>query len=99
MRRSSKKYATAVCLSGVFGLLGIHHFYLGKWLHGIVDFSMTIGAFVLIGIGLDLFGFSLLIIDIVHTIIVTIFLLIGAYKDGGGNIVTYPGQVLKHEDN
>jgi TM2 domain-containing membrane protein YozV len=99
MKQSLKKYPTAVCLSGIFGLLGIHHFYLGRWLHGIVDLSMTIGAFVLIGIGLDFVGFLLLGVDIIHTFIVTILLLIGAYKDGGGNVVTYPGQVLKQEDN
>jgi TM2 domain-containing membrane protein YozV len=48
MKQSSKKYSTAVCLSGIFGIIGIHHFYLGRWMHGIVDLSMTIGAIALI---------------------------------------------------
>jgi len=60
---------------------------------------MTIGAIVLMGVGLDFLGLLLLGVDIIHTFIVTILLLIGAYKDGGGNVVTYPGQVLKQKDN
>jgi len=99
MQQSSKKYATAVCLSGVFGLLGIHHFYLGRWFHGIIDFSMTTGAVILIGMGMDFVGALLLGIDVIHTFIVTILLLVGAYKDGGGNVVTYPGQVINKTDN
>ena len=99
VKKSPKKYVTAVCLSCVFGLLGIHHFYLGRWLHGFADFTMTIGGVILIGIGFDLLGILLLGIDIIHTFIITILLLVGAYKDGKGNIVTYPGQNLKQTDN
>ena len=99
MKESPKKYVTAVCLSGVFGLLGIHHFYLGRWLHGIADFSMTIGGFIFIATGFDLIGVLILGIDVIHTFIVTILLLIGAYKDGEGHIVTWPGQIIKQTDN
>jgi TM2 domain-containing membrane protein YozV len=99
MQKSSKKYATAVCLSGIFGILGIHHFYLGRWFHGMIDFSMTIGAIIFIGMGMEFLGFLLLGIDIIHTFIVTILLLIGAYKDGIGNVVTYPGQVINKTDS
>ena len=99
MNKSPKKYVTAVCLSGIFGLLGIHHFYLGRWFHGIADFSMTIGGFILIGTGFDLIGILILGIDVIHTFIVTILLLVGAYRDGEGNVVTYPGQNLKETDN
>ena len=94
MKISSKGYATAVCLSGIFGLLGIHHFYLGRWLHGIVDLSMTVGAFILFIVGAELLGLLVLGIDIIHTVVVTILLLVGAYKDGEGNTVTYPGQII-----
>ena len=48
---SSKSYGAAVCLCAIFGLLGIHHFYLGRILHGIIDLSMTIGAIALIFTG------------------------------------------------
>tara|TARA_Y200000002_G_C22122016_1_gene431157 strand:- start:135 stop:422 length:288 start_codon:yes stop_codon:yes gene_type:complete len=95
VRPSPKKYATAVCLSGVFGLLGIHHFYLGRWIHGFIDFLMTIVGFILIAAGLDLPGITILCIDVIHTFVVTILLLVGAYKDGNGDLVTYPGQNLK----
>lgn len=95
MKASPKKYVTAVCLSGIFGLLGIHHFYLGRWIHGFVDFSMTIGSIILIAAGLDLLGIILLCIDVIHTFVVSILLLVGAYKDGNGDVVTYPGQNLK----
>ena len=91
---SPKKYATAVCLSGVFGLLGIHHFYLGRWFHGFIDFSMTVAGVILISTGLDLLGIIILCIDVIHTCAVTILLLVGAYKDGNGDLVTYPGQNL-----
>ena len=64
-------------------------------MHGIVDLSMTIGAIALICFDLVFLGLLLLVIDVIHTFIVTILLLVGAYKDGGGNVVAYPGQVLK----
>tara|TARA_B100001059_G_C17393238_1_gene360130 strand:+ start:168 stop:467 length:300 start_codon:yes stop_codon:yes gene_type:complete len=99
MSKSPKKYVTAVCLSGIFGLLGMHHFYLGRWFHGIADFSMTIAGFIFIGTGFDLIGILILGIDVIHTFIVTILLLVGAYKDGEGNVVTYPGQNLKETDD
>jgi hypothetical protein len=57
------------------------------------------GALVLLGMGFELLGFLLLGVDIIHTFIVTILLLIGAYKDGEGHVVTYPGQTVKIKDN
>jgi len=41
---SPKSYGVAVCLSTIFGVLGIHHFYLGRYLHGLLDVTMTIGG-------------------------------------------------------
>jgi TM2 domain-containing membrane protein YozV len=95
MKQSEKKYTIAVCLSGIFGLLGIHHFYLGRWLHGILDLSMTVGAIILIGIGFEVLGYVVLGIDIVHTLIVSTLLLAGGYKDGNGDVIAFPGQELK----
>lgn len=95
LRPSSKSYVVSVCLSGVFGLLGIHHFYLGRWIHGFIDFSMTIVGVILIAAGLDLPGIIILCIDVIHTFVVTILLLVGAYNDGNGDLVTYPGQNIK----
>ncbi len=95
---SDKRYAVAVCLSAIFGVLGIHHFYLGRWGHGLFDLSLSVGGIVLISFGsfsLVLLGILLLIIDGIHTFIVTIRLLIGEYRDGKGLKVPYPGQEKK----
>lgn len=96
MQKSSKSYVVAVSLSGIFGILGIHHFYLGRLWHGLFDLSMSLSAFYLIITDESLlWGYLILGIDFIHTLIVTIMLLVGAYKDGEGNVVTYPGQTLK----
>ena len=92
---SRKKYGVAVALSGVFGIFGIHHFYLGRWLHGFVDLAMTVSAFYFIVVDRPILGWGILAVDYIHTIIVTILLLIGSYRDGYGDIVSYPGQKLK----
>lgn len=90
---SRKSYGTAVCLSAVFGVLGIHHFYLGRHLHGIFDMSLTIGFIVfLYFLEQPVIGISLLVVDVIHTFVVTIQLLVGAYRDGEDAIVAYPGQ-------
>lgn len=92
---SEKNYIVAVCLSAIFGVLGIHHFYLGRYLEGLIDFSLAIGAFILYLNGQ--IGWALLVfaIDSIHTFVITILLLTGSFKDGKGNIVCYPGQKLK----
>jgi len=40
--KSEKSYSTAVILSGIFGIFGIHHFYCGRILHGFFDLSLAI---------------------------------------------------------
>ena len=42
--RSSKSYGVAVSLSAVFGVLGIQHFYLERWLEALIDFSLAVGT-------------------------------------------------------
>lgn len=88
---STKSYGTAVALSGIFGILGIHHFYLERWGMGIFDLGLSIIGFTLIMLG-NPWGMLFLLIDFIHTIYVTVQLLIGNYKDGYGKIITYPGQ-------
>lgn len=83
-----------MCLAGVFGLLGIHHFYLERWLHGVVDLVLTFVAIYLLVINEDLLGLGVLVIDLIHTLIIMTMLLIGTYRDGQGRVVTYPGQDL-----
>lgn len=94
---SRKRYGTAVCLAAIFGVLGIHHFYLGCWLHGLFDLGLTLLGIILLIAGHPTWGFAALAIDYLHTLVVTILLLIGAYKDGRGRIVRYPGQRLLTE--
>lgn len=91
---SEKKYATAVFLAGVFGILGIHHFYLGRWAMGVFDLSLSIMAFGFYASEYFLIGVCLFLIDLIHTVFVTYKLLVGQYKDGQGLLITYPGQKL-----
>lgn len=95
---SPKKYGVAVCLSGIFGILGIHHFYLERWGMGIFDLSLSISGFILIGMGNN-WGFALIFIDVIHAIYVTYKLLVGGFADGNGRILTYPGQKITHQKN
>ena len=91
---SPKNYILAVCLSAVFGVMGVHHFYLGRYVEGILDMGMAILTVVLYFMGFP--GWALLVfaLDSLHTLIVTIMLLTGSIKDGKGRLVCYPGQKL-----
>lgn len=89
---SNKSYAVAVCLAAIFGILGIHHFYLERWGMGMFDLGLSIAGFTLIFAGYPMWGALCLIIDGIHTIYVTYKLLVGEYADGEGRIVAYPGQ-------
>ncbi len=89
---SPKSYVVAVCLSGIFGVLGIQHFYLERWGLGILDLGLSISAFVLWHNEYFLIGGLIFLVDIIHTVIVTFQLLVGKFKDGDGRLVPYPGQ-------
>ncbi|MFV0322492.1 MAG: NINE protein [Alphaproteobacteria bacterium] len=102
---SDKSYGTAVALSAVFGIVGIHHFYLGNILHGLFDLGLFILSVSLYAYSIANFEPSYMIwaglfflVDAIHTIFVTIKLLIGAERDGQGKIVAYPGQ-FKNQSN
>lgn len=88
---SSKNYGIAVCLAAIFGILGIHHFYLERWGMGLFDLSLSIAGFTLIAFDNPL-GLLLLGVDFIHTIYVTYKLLVGEYKDGFNKRIPYPGQ-------
>ena len=93
---SPKSYGVAVTLSMIFGIVGIHHFYLGNWLHGLIDFGLFIAGFGVMTTTEDpalfFMGLGLFLIDVLHTIIVTYRLFIGKVRDGDGLLVVYPGQ-------
>ena len=96
---SDKSYIVAVCLAGIFGVLGVHHFYLGRYLEGVIDFGMFIIAAILFFSGYPLWAWLIWAIDGLHSFIVTIMLLTGSVKDGSGRLVCYPGQRLVRRDN
>ena len=91
---SDKSYIVAVSLSGIFGVLGIHHFYLGRYLEGLFDLTLAILTLYLYLTGHFGLAFLVFAIDSIHTLIVTIMLLTGSIKDGSGKLVCYPGQRL-----
>ena len=81
---------------GIFGLLGIHHFYLKNWLHGIFDLSLFVTAYWLFltatSGGVLALAVGLLVVDLTHTVFVMYFLFSGQCRDGDGQLVLYPGQ-------
>lgn len=95
---SDKSYAIAVSLSAIFGVLGIQHFYLGRWLEAAIDLTLACMTIALFLIGEPLWALLAGTIDAIHTFIVTIMLLVGSFRDGRGRLVCYPGQKLKTGD-
>jgi TM2 domain-containing membrane protein YozV len=93
---SEKSYAIAVCLSGIFGVVGIQHFYLGRWLEGFIDLGLFTATIYLFVTGEPLWAILVGGIDALHTLVVTIMLLTGSFRDGDGKLVCYPGQKLKN---
>ncbi len=98
---SPKSFGVAVALCGVFGTVGVHHFYLGNFLHGLFDLGLFIASmYLLFGVNhstdftLVFIGFGLLLLDFVHTGIVFYKLIVGKQKDSSDRLVTYPGQRL-----
>jgi len=91
---SDKNYAVAVVLAAVFSLLGVHHFYVGRAGHGLIDTGITIAAVYLIisgytsGIEMRVgLGVLLIALDYVHTVYFTYRLITGTYSDGKGRII------------
>lgn len=95
---SDKSYTIAVCLSAIFGVAGIQHFYLGRHIEATIDLTLFIATIYLFVTGQILLAFIVGAIDAIHTFIVTIMLLTGSFRDGSGRLVLYPGQKLKTGD-
>ena len=93
---SDRSYGVAVTLSMVFGLLGVQHFYLGRYMLGLTDLALSIGFVVCVFIAEDptliILGILLFVADCIHTLVTTILLFTGSFKDGAGRVVAYPGQ-------
>ncbi len=91
---SPKSYTTAVILSSVVGYVGGHHFYLGRWTEGVLDFALTVAWIYCFAQGETVLGLVFLAADLGHAFVVTIMLLTGNFRDGAGRRVCYPGQQL-----
>jgi len=83
---SSKKFGVAVSLAGIFGIVGIHHFYIGNVLHGLFDLFLFIFGIYFLLDG-QLIGGLLIAIDIIHTVFVFYYLITEQQKDGYGKLI------------
>jgi TM2 domain-containing membrane protein YozV len=86
---SSKSYVLSVCLVGVFGTLGVHHFYLGRWFHGVFDLSLVVMTVIFFIIYWPL-AVATLVLDVIHTVYFMYKLIVGEYRDGAGRFVGIP---------
>ncbi|WP_299303759.1 TM2 domain-containing protein [uncultured Litoreibacter sp.] len=86
--KSPKSYGVAVILCGIFGTLGIHHFYLGNIVHGIFDLGLFLLFCVLFFGNAPLLGILVLLVDVAHTIYVFSMLIVEKWHDGEGRRVT-----------
>lgn len=91
---SPKSYVKATILSAIFGTTGIHHFYLGRYIEGTIDFSMFAATIYFYANGQIGLAILTLAVDSLHTIIITFMLLVGSFTDGKGRRICYPGQKL-----
>lgn len=91
---SEKSYVVAVCLSAIFGVVGVHHFYLGRYVEGTIDFSLFVATLYFYFTGHFWWAVLFFVVDGLHTFIITIMLLTGSFTDGQGKIICYPGQRL-----
>ena len=91
---SNKTYTTAVILSGIFGPIGIHHLYLGRWKMFLLDFGLFVGTLIFYFNNYLLYAGLIFMVDIIHTIIVTYLLMVGKYRYGKGKIIPLPGQTI-----
>ena len=96
---SEKSYIVAVCLVGIFGTLGFHHFYVNRWFHGLFDLSLAVLTIAFI-IASELYIWFLLsagilfLIDFIHTVYFMYKLIVGEYMDGKGKPISYnKGQI------
>ena len=81
-------------LSSAAGIVGLQHFYLGRWLEGLLDVGLALGWLSALMTGEWTWFLLLLSAAAGHALMATILLLTGNYRDGAGLRVCYPGQRL-----
>jgi len=92
---SDKSFGAAVALCGIFGTIGLHHFYLGNIVHGVFDLGLFVSSVLCFfsgDVSLQMLGLILILMDALHTLFVFYKLIAGKQLDGAGRLVTYPGQ-------
>lgn len=94
---SEKSYGTAVALCGIFGVVGIHHFYVGNVVHGLIDLGLFLATVIFYIAGMEPGNEGLLavavlcfIADAIHTMIVFFRLIVGKQHDGSGKLIAIP---------
>ena len=92
--KSKKSYTIAVCSSAAFGIIGVQHFYLGRYFLGLTDLSLSVLALYCFISGQFLYALLFIGLDFLHSLIITIRLLTGSFEDAEGCTVCYPGQEL-----
>ena len=100
--KSKKSYTVAVCLSAVFGITGLQHFYLGRYFLGLADLSLSILTFYFFISGHFFYALLFFGLDFFHSFVITVRLLTGSFEDGEGGISAVlkelSGAGLIHED-
>ena len=81
---SPKSYGVAIMLCGIFGVMGIHHFYLEDWLHGLADVGLLILAIGFAAQGMVGLALLVIVLDGLHTLIIFYYLIIEKWRDGKG---------------
>ncbi len=89
--QSKKNYAIAVVLAAVFGTLGIHYFYIGRTVIGLIDLSLSIAALICLMRGMIFLAAFLFFIDFLHSVYATYKLVTGQEHDGEGSLIACPG--------
>lgn len=84
---SDKSYGAAVALCGIFGVLGVHHFYLGNVLHGVIDLGMIVLVIYFAVNGQILLAYGVFLLDAIHTMVVFYLLIVEKCRDGKGRLV------------
>ncbi|MEL0091530.1 MAG: TM2 domain-containing protein [Rhodospirillales bacterium] len=87
--KSEKSYGLAVALCGIFGTVGVHHFYIGNWVHGIIDLTLFLGFIILLILGIAELAIAVLLVDVLHTLFVFYKLIVGEQRDGQGRLITW----------
>lgn len=87
LERSPKSYGTAVSLCGIFGVLGVHHFYLGDFWHGMADLGLFVLAIIFFTQGNQGLGTLVILADVLHSVVIFYLLIVEKWRDGKGRPV------------